>query len=762
MKKHFVLFVRVLVLVYFLTGCGAGGGVSTVDNGLTGGDNDQNNTNPPPAINSKVAKIKIKEDEIYKLTFADLNASFVNLSGVSAASLKMTSNGDEIAIDVIDTNKNDIFDEGDFIEFYGKAIPRGDNRFRYTETNVYWLYSADGSGKRMDTISSSASSGQGAPTFPKVLHNEEDSWYEQKSLSKTGVSEHWFWGEAFYTPGAAGNVNTSYYRRDYNFITYGIDKNQPVILRLRLQSINGSHHIRGYLNSSINPNPIIDKLWEPDDSNSLLTIEVPIDPALLNNGSNTFRLESLGDTSSGAYELFYMDWFDVEFYHTYQAEHSKLEFTGSGLIDISNFNSSNIAIYDITDSLDVKKLTPSLIEYSGSGYKAELSIPDNQANKFVALTSSTKKKPLSVEPYTNADISLAKDYDYIIVTYNDFADAVKPLADYRSNQGYKVLTVKIGDIYNEFSYGVETPQAIKDFLGSAYKNWSVKPEFVLLIGDATLDYKDISGYGKNNGVKSYVPAYLYDYPVLGEVPSDNWFVDVEGDVLPEMKIGRIPAKTPSDVSAVIDKIISHEESVNKSKRVLLAADDDLQVFETLSNSIGKLIPVDYSVKELYQSSYAADFRKGIIDEINSGAAILNYTGHGSVVDWTKENAFSSQDTVYLTNKGSYPFVVALNCLNGYFVLPDDGVGGGESSIAESFLLASERGAVAVFAASSIGYASEHDPLAKELYGDIFEDGITLGEVVTRAKETAYNNGKGVPEDVVQTFIFFGDPATKLR
>ena len=188
------------------------------------------------------------------------------------------------------------------------------------------------------------------------------------------------------------------------------------------------------------------------------------------------------------------------------------------------------------------------------------------------------------------------------------------------------------------------------------------------------------------------------------------------------------------------------------------------------------MPVDsYSISRLYQSQreYYPDeavYRKKILSELNSGPLILNYTGHGAVREWTKESVFSSEDIVLLQNK-SYPFVVTLNCLNGYFVLPDDNIVLNNNkqypSIAEAFLLAPEKGALAVFAASAIGYASEHDPLAEALYNEIFkEEGVTvLGDAVLKAKEEVYLTGiseNKYMEDIVQTFIFFGDPATRLK
>lgn len=765
MKRYLLL----LILIPFFYSCGAGGG-----GGATGGDSGNGNNgtgnkpNPLCSSSSSIAKIKIKEDGIYRITYSDLYNACLGLYGVAPATLKMMSQGEEIAIDVVDNNNNGRFDDGDSIEFYGKAIPRSDSRFKYTETNVYWLSADGGTGKRMESLSSDPAEAKLSSSFVEVLHKEEDLWYEQKNypeISSSGdVREHWFWGEVFYTPGLAGDAK-EYYIRDYQFSTPYIDKTKSAFIKLRLQSVSGSHHIKGYINNQ--SNLVIDETWSDQEPYEIVK-EVPAD--YLNSiGINILRLESVGDTISGNYEIFYLDWFEVSFSHTYRVEHDMLEFTGEGRIDLSDFTSSNISIYEILDSLNVKKLVPvSTGGSSASGYTITFSYPVGTEGRFFALTAAQKKSPLSIEAYTPVDIR-SKNANYIVIAHEDLYDSILPLAEHRKGKGYNVLTVKVEDVYDEFGYGIETPQAVKDFLAYAYANWTTK--YVLLVGDATVDYKDISGYGKENGVKIYVPAYLYNYPGLGEVPSDNWFVDADSanGILPEMHIGRIPARTPSDVTAVVNKIISHETSPASSNQVLLIADYDPaymgdQIFETLSESIAGLIPWSYNAERLYQSSDPDNFKPGIISAINSNPLIVNYTGHGSVVDWTKEDAFSSGDVSLLANNG-YPFVVALNCLNGYFILPDDGATRDGiiqyPSIAESFLLAPGKGAMAVFAASAIGYPSEHDPLAQELYGILFSQEITLGEAVTKAKEAAYTKGE-IMEDVVETFIFFGDPATRLR
>jgi hypothetical protein len=42
----------------------------------------------------------------------------------------------------------------------------------------------------------------------------------------------------------------------------------------------------------------------------------------------------------------------------------------------------------------------------------------------------------------------------------------------------------VGDIFDEFSFGEKTPQAIRDFLAYAKDNWRTSPRYVLLAGKA--------------------------------------------------------------------------------------------------------------------------------------------------------------------------------------------------------------------------------------------------------------------------------------
>ena len=79
----------------------------------------------------------------------------------------------------------------------------------------------------------------------------------------------------------------------------------------------------------------------------------------------------------------------------------------------------------------------------------------------------------------------------------------------RASQGHSVAVVDIEDVYDEFSFGQKTPQALRDFLQWARTNWRTPPRFVVLAGDATTDLRAsvhavpfAEGYGAQSAASS--------------------------------------------------------------------------------------------------------------------------------------------------------------------------------------------------------------------------------------------------------------------
>ena len=119
----------------------------------------------------------------------------------------------------------------------------------------------------------------------------------------------------------------------------------------------------------------------------------------------------------------------------------------------------------------------------------------------------------------------------------------------------------IEDVYDEFSFGEKTPQALRDFLQWASSDWATAPRFVVLAGDATIDPRDYAGFGNADFVPTKQVAMNQ---VSLETASDDWFVDFHDNGLPEIAIGRLSVRTPAQAGEVVAKIVGYDQAATPS------------------------------------------------------------------------------------------------------------------------------------------------------------------------------------------------------
>jgi hypothetical protein len=314
----------------------------------------------------------------------------------------------------------------------------------------------------------------------------------------------------------------------------------------------------------------------------------------------------------------------------------------------------------------------------------------------------------------------------------------------------QVALVDVEDIYDEFSFGTKNPKAIKDFLTLAKANWRKAPRFVLLVGDASFDPRNYLGLGDFD----FLPTKLIDTVYL-ETASDDWFVDFNGDGLPEMAVGRLPVQTAEEAAIVVSKIVGYEKS-GKKNEVLLVADrvdnsDDFN-FEGASEELRALLPAYITIRKIFRGQFSSDAqaKRELLNGINQGALLVNFIGHGSTEIW-RGSILTSDDADSLTNGLRLPFFISMTCLNGFFqdVYTE--------SLAEALLKAKGGGAVAVWSSSGLTEPDKQAVMNKELIKLLFgREPITLGEATARAK------GSVSDPDVRKTWILFGDPTTRLK
>jgi hypothetical protein len=345
---------------------------------------------------------------------------------------------------------------------------------------------------------------------------------------------------------------------------------------------------------------------------------------------------------------------------------------------------------------------------------------------------------------------------YLIITHPDFHDAVQALKTHRESQGESVAIAQTGDIYDTYSGGVKSPEAIRSFLEHAYATWLPKPVYVLLVGDASSD--------PTPSLPDLLPAYYVETLPLGDLaPNDAWYAKVHGDDdYPDLIVGRIPARSPSELSAVIDKIQAYETAPPPGewyRRAVLVADDDDPIFPGDVELVAELLPDDITPTKLY----TYDPGTSVQDQIGAGALLVAYSGHSSGPRYWGvwgggHRIYEQSQMAGLWNGNKLPFMTAANCRNGLFTDPASA-----RVLAEEFLLLEGKGGIAAWAPSSHAIPSINTQMYQALYETMFVDeDLILGSAATTARVKVYFDDPDLPLAHIETFIYFGDPALRLN
>jgi hypothetical protein len=727
----------------------------------------------PPAQNP-VYRIPVTEEGIYRMTGAWLEAKGVDTVSLDLDRIRLYNQGEETAIHVYDQDGNTQLDAADYIEFYGLPVPS--EYAKYTDTNVYWLTDSGVSGAlRMGTIEGLPDSAQVPITHTATVRSEQDAEYFDDAPGADTL-DRWFFSSFVF---GAGFVKDG----DGNPVPVDFTLSLPHAagqgtLTLSMWGFNDMDH---EVEISLNGTPLGTYTWS-----GIAFFEPVISDVNLLDGDNTVTLKTLSGTDPLDPDLVIVDWIEAAYPMSFAAHNDTLKFSYEAgyRFKVSGFLSDDLLAFEVTQAGDVKRILG--FQPTGTGpYTLEME-PQTDAGErtYLVLSEGETKTPVDISEDTPSSLAdETNGADYILITHRDLGwdgtgdqeawlsdpDPRLGLVALRESQGLRVEVVDVADIYDEFSYGLFTPQAIKDFLAHAYENWTPPaPQYVLLVGDATFDFKDNLGFGTVN----YVPSYTAFTEFKGETVTDEWFVRISGeDAVPDLYIGRLPAATRDQARVMVEKILAYEDYENFpntktwEKNVLLVADDQEEeyeaVFETINREAAALIPPAMNApSEEYLGDYVDPelLKTAIKDKINDGTLIVNYSGHGHVQLWAHD-IFTTDDVAGLTNTGMLPFFVAMTCLNGDFSNPE---AWNFPSMAEALLRSQDKGAIAAFMSTGRTEPYGQRILDRALFDALFTQDIrALGPAISSAKQVLLANGSQY-EETSEVFLLFGDPAMSLK
>ncbi|MGD2097955.1 MAG: C25 family cysteine peptidase [Desulfobacterales bacterium] len=639
--------------------------------------------------------------------------------------MRLFNRGEEVAVYVEDQGVAGLIDGADFIEFYAQAVAAADAK--YAAENIYWLTSAGGAGlpKRMATIEAAPIGGLVADDFADTARHEQDIVYWLKAPGADS-RERWFFDT--YVQGDehdGGGLPKAFTLNVPDPVTTGTLK------ILMAGQVATEHTVK------VVANGVTDTFyWSDIAFTEAVLTDVPLNP-----GDNTVTLQCL---SADGNDSIIVDYFEVSYRRDYVADSNQLKFApDSGeryLID--DFTDNALLAYDISDAANVAIFDNPVI--AGENPYSIAFEPAVYGDQYLVVASSAISSPERLIIDNASTLSdTANGADYIIITHNDIGwdengDQLPWLTDlvtHRENQGLRVFVADIEDIYDEFNYGIAGPQALKDFLTFAYSNWTAPaPQYVLLVGDGTYDPKDL---WINLDTTAYLPAYLIFTDYKGETVSDQWFVTLSvDDAVAGMHIGRLPAADAAQAATMVEKIIAYETTANTKfvdpdaweKNVLLIADNQRQgqdyayeaAFEDMNDFAANLLPAAMADPfKRYLSGYVDEdyLTDDIIDAINAGVLMVNYSGHGATWIWAEEHIFEASDVAALTNTDRLPFFVSMSCESGIFTYPEPWAA---NSLAET-LLRSDAGAVAALMPTGMTTTPGQEVLNNALFETIFTD-----------------------------------------
>lgn len=143
----------------------------------------------------------------------------------------------------------------------------------------------------------------------------------------------------------------------------------------------------------------------------------------------------------------------------------------------------------------------------------------------------------------------------------------------------------------------------------------------------------------------------------------------------------------------------------------------------------------------------------VTQEINNGAWLTTYIGHGSISQWGKNDVFTMEAVPNL-NTTTPPIVLQLTCLTGLFSHPE------QTSLTEA-MLTTPNGPVILIAATSLTLSNNQETFANAFLNALQDPATArIGDAFQTGKLTLDVNNAGLRE-IADTFSLFADPSTRI-
>jgi hypothetical protein len=716
-------------------------------------------------------KIEVDEEGMYRIGYNDITRVGLDPRQFDPQTMKIyTAAFDLLPLDVAAPFEDSLieipvyvhgeddhsFDVDDYLIFYAYPASHftttegiGWYENGYTHNNVYWFTFGEANGKRMELVDAMWDGTALDTTVTEILHVEKDL----RNPTRSGTN--WYWLDISPGTGSLGSGSiTLPHVRAYGSaeITVGIFTLHAGDFWYQF-STNGEVYFSDTLSL-----PVRD-YYPPHYITGT---------ADLNGDSSTLTLEIIRPASTSGQLTAFFNSVDMKYQRITDINrpfHALFPETESYTLRFRNVNAPPFVL-DITNPIEPKMLYNLTID---NDVMVLSSASDSFQLLYITKLSLAESAALVPVPLGNLRTQ-SSGCEYLIITHRDFRNAILPLADFR-RQEYATRVVVLDDIFDDFSFGKFDPLAIKHFLYYTTNNWTVVPTFVLLVGDATYDYK-------NNLQKTNPPNYVPMYESGTKLTGDAVFIQntvYEGEYVDfgageAMVLGRITARTKQEVRDFIDKVITYETSPIDgvwNKRLILAGDDEYGNPRSYNpwegpdmhcgaceNVIAYVPDSLYDFAKVYMVSYPPfvyptykpNAESAFVNALNRGGLAGIFIGHGNTHQLAHEGLFYDSDIARIRNGRRYFFYYFGSCTVGRFSDSD------YECISEE-LVRMQNGAIGTMAATKGTSSPGNNAMARELCHLItaLDTNLTFGECVRLSKRFGSKE-----------YLLIGDPASRPR
>ena len=400
--------------------------------------------------------------------------------------------------------------------------------------------------------------------------------------------------------------------------------------------------------------------------------------------------------------------------------------------------------------------------------------------EYVLFNRATLPQPKGLGAVPNQNLHGQEVPHLLIVTAEPFlADAQRLAAFRREYDQMEVVVAKLQDVYHEFSAAVPDFTAIRNYARYLYRLRPDKFKYLLLIGDATYDYKNTDAK-KSNYVPTYqsreslLPTATYcsdDYygfleeheGVWGERPLEEHTLDIG--------IGRLPVRTPAQAEVVVNKIIRYATASPlgawRTRLYFVADDGDHNLHHEDTQTLVNYLDTAYAAYAsipFYLDDYPQDYTSlgqhspvaeaALHERIHQGAFVINFSGHGNPSEWTAESILNSEGIATWKNIDRLPLFVTATCEFGRYDIAE------RASAGEALLYHPDGGGIALLTTARPVYADANFVIDSAFTRALFpltkeKKRPRLGDIMRRTKNGALF---GVGN---RSFTLLGDPSLQL-